>query len=506
MHIVAAVLIGVALGSSPPVRILIVGNSGVGKSTLFNSLIGEEIQATGAGLPVTKAPKEYELSFEDAKLGVIRTFLEESGKPEMANLLHESAAVTLIDTEGFGAAPIDGKERSVEDFRRWQEADETRIVSDLESVAPVSIIIFAVPTMTRTPAGFRPVTRLQMETVHLMELVQRTLEPRPASYLVNQIFTRFSSLSFVPRSLLEVLEILQQGDPYSNAELLIEKIPAAMDDMNTDPEWLELLDALSFVLSQSRPNIWDRVVFTLTMVNERVNYMPARLKGRPEDWIFDFVAGQRNAIYETLGRVLGRPVDTMESPPPVIPIGNLKSIKFAHSERLFSNPQGDWRQDLLIACLSRLPYEEQYAFYVVHTDALRQHNERLQGQRRAMREVEACIKLNNELAVSLSLEQARLEMDMQRIAESIEATRSEIRTEAAKHETHMSQMRVKGEDMESLRFAVSKSSTDRLIRLEEARSQLSAQIRQAEIQAEQLRLEAREAEARANSGSSCTIL
>ncbi|MGI2907143.1 GTPase [Tolypothrix sp. VBCCA 56010] len=63
-----------ALGFDAPVNILLAGNSGDGKSTLANAMLGVELAATGTGFPVTKGIQCYE---------------------------YRDKPLTLFDTEGF---------------------------------------------------------------------------------------------------------------------------------------------------------------------------------------------------------------------------------------------------------------------------------------------------------------------------------------------------------------------------------------------------------------------
>ncbi len=63
-----------ALGFDAPVNILLAGNTGDGKSTLANAMLGVELAATGAGFPVTKGIQCYE---------------------------YRDKPLTLFDTEGF---------------------------------------------------------------------------------------------------------------------------------------------------------------------------------------------------------------------------------------------------------------------------------------------------------------------------------------------------------------------------------------------------------------------
>ncbi|MBW4514663.1 MAG: GTP-binding DUF697 domain-containing protein [Timaviella obliquedivisa GSE-PSE-MK23-08B] len=63
-----------ALGFDSPVNILLAGNSGDGKSTLANAMLGVELAATGTGFPVTKGIQCYE---------------------------YRDKPLTLFDTEGF---------------------------------------------------------------------------------------------------------------------------------------------------------------------------------------------------------------------------------------------------------------------------------------------------------------------------------------------------------------------------------------------------------------------
>ena len=50
------------LSGIPPVQILVVGKTGVGKSTLVNSVFREPLAETGAGLPVTKRLQQWRVS------------------------------------------------------------------------------------------------------------------------------------------------------------------------------------------------------------------------------------------------------------------------------------------------------------------------------------------------------------------------------------------------------------------------------------------------------------
>ncbi|NJL40086.1 MAG: hypothetical protein HC899_27500 [Leptolyngbyaceae cyanobacterium SM1_4_3] len=63
-----------ALGFDAPVNILLAGNTGDGKSTLANAMLGVELAATGTGFPVTKGIQCYE---------------------------YRDKPLTLFDTEGF---------------------------------------------------------------------------------------------------------------------------------------------------------------------------------------------------------------------------------------------------------------------------------------------------------------------------------------------------------------------------------------------------------------------
>lgn len=63
-----------ALGFDAPVNILLAGNSGDGKSTLANAMLGVDLAATGTGFPVTKGIQCYE---------------------------YRDKPLTLFDTEGF---------------------------------------------------------------------------------------------------------------------------------------------------------------------------------------------------------------------------------------------------------------------------------------------------------------------------------------------------------------------------------------------------------------------
>ncbi|MEH2144422.1 GTPase [Nostoc sp.] len=60
-----------ALGFDAPVNILLAGNSGDGKSTLANAMLGVDLAETGAGFPVTKGIKCY--AYRDKPLNLFDT-------------------------------------------------------------------------------------------------------------------------------------------------------------------------------------------------------------------------------------------------------------------------------------------------------------------------------------------------------------------------------------------------------------------------------------------------
>lgn len=72
----------------PKLNIMIVGKTGVGKSTLLNSLFGENLALTGSGEPITEKIHKFET--EDFPISIYDTpGMELDGKYSAENLLHE---------------------------------------------------------------------------------------------------------------------------------------------------------------------------------------------------------------------------------------------------------------------------------------------------------------------------------------------------------------------------------------------------------------------------------
>lgn len=80
--------------SLPPLRILITGKTGVGKSTLINAVFGEELATTGVGKPVTSHLRRYSTKnnlvlFDTKGLELVGSTLEETDK-EISDFLREA--------------------------------------------------------------------------------------------------------------------------------------------------------------------------------------------------------------------------------------------------------------------------------------------------------------------------------------------------------------------------------------------------------------------------------
>ena len=87
------------LQNIPPVNILIVGKSGVGKSTLVNSVFRERIADTGIGKPVTK---------------------------HLQKISRKDVPVTLYDTRGLELSPEVQKDVETEIFDLIKKNKETK--------------------------------------------------------------------------------------------------------------------------------------------------------------------------------------------------------------------------------------------------------------------------------------------------------------------------------------------------------------------------------------------
>lgn len=83
----------------PPVNILIIGKSGVGKSTLINSLFREKIADTGIGKPVTK---------------------------HLQKIHRADVPITLYDTRGLELSPVVQKQVKDEIYKLIQENKNTK--------------------------------------------------------------------------------------------------------------------------------------------------------------------------------------------------------------------------------------------------------------------------------------------------------------------------------------------------------------------------------------------
>ena len=93
---------GAIQGLSSRLNVLIVGKTGVGKSTLINAVFGDAVAKTGSGKPITQEINEIkvnpnfsiydtkglELKDFDATCDDITNFLEENGKKRADEQIH----------------------------------------------------------------------------------------------------------------------------------------------------------------------------------------------------------------------------------------------------------------------------------------------------------------------------------------------------------------------------------------------------------------------------------
>jgi GTPase Era involved in 16S rRNA processing len=139
-------------GGMGRVNVLVVGVSGVGKSTLINAVLGEALAEVGQGRPVTSAVTEL------ARAGCPLTLLDTRGL-EMARPAEAEAAIwALVRAREADADP--GRRVHVawlcisEGSRRVQEA-ESRLSSSLARHMPVLAVI----TKARSDQGFSEIVR-----------------------------------------------------------------------------------------------------------------------------------------------------------------------------------------------------------------------------------------------------------------------------------------------------------------------------------------------------------
>lgn len=146
------------------VNVLVAGRSGVGKSTLINSVFGENLATTGQGRPVTSDTRAY------TKEGFPLTIFDTRG------LEMEAYDQTRAELQAFlrqRAASGDSKEHIhvawvciAEDSRRVEEAE-----SDLVKMLANHMPVLGVVTKARSDKGFRAeVQRLMPDTSNIIRV------------------------------------------------------------------------------------------------------------------------------------------------------------------------------------------------------------------------------------------------------------------------------------------------------------------------------------------------
>lgn len=172
------------------VNVLVAGRSGVGKSTLINSVFGENLATTGQGRPVTSDTRAY------SKEGFPLTIFDTRG------LEMEAYDQTREELQAFlrqRAASRDSKEHIhvawicvSEDNRRVEEAE-----SDLHEMLANHMPVLAVVTKARSDNGFRAeVQKLMPEASNVIRVRalqeelddDHVLQPMGLTELVNATY------------------------------------------------------------------------------------------------------------------------------------------------------------------------------------------------------------------------------------------------------------------------------------------------------------------------------
>jgi|GEM_PF-62318 len=129
-------------------NVLIVGSTGVGKSTLINAVFQGEMAATGDGVPVTQGVRAY------TKKGVPLTIFDSRGL-ELEDF--DASKAELLDEVRSRRKKIDSREHIhiawlciSEDSRRVEEAHQ-HLAKELSEFMPVVVVI----TKSRMDDGFR---------------------------------------------------------------------------------------------------------------------------------------------------------------------------------------------------------------------------------------------------------------------------------------------------------------------------------------------------------------
>lgn len=141
-----------ALRERGRINILIAGRTGVGKSTLINSIFQGNMATTGQGKPVTQQTREFTKG--DVPLSIF-----DSRGLEMADFPATIEALrTFIDERGKNTDPVQhihvGWICIAEDLRRVEEAEQ-RLAEMLSRYMPVIAIV----TKARADQGFRAVVQ-----------------------------------------------------------------------------------------------------------------------------------------------------------------------------------------------------------------------------------------------------------------------------------------------------------------------------------------------------------
>jgi uncharacterized protein (DUF697 family)/predicted GTPase len=234
----------VAMNERGHANVLIAGRTGVGKSTLINSVFQGQFAATGQGRPVTDTTREIN------KPGIPLTIFDTRGL-EMAEF-----ADTLKQLKTFVAARCDDHDPRkhihvawvciAEDLRRVEEA-ESQLVDMLADFMPVLAII----TKARADNGFRAeVQRLlpraanvvrvrsiseefddgyKLAPVGLIELVQATVDLVPegqrrafvAAQKADLALKRKKSQLIVGASVVAAMSVGASPIPFADAALLV---------------------------------------------------------------------------------------------------------------------------------------------------------------------------------------------------------------------------------------------------------------------------------------------